>query len=379
MSLGVRVGIVVVLLAGATLFVLSLASPASDGPDREPERPAANGTRTWPAAKPGVLDAPENCRTCHEQIYEEWERDRHSQAWVGELYTRLSMNHEDSSCWACHAPRPVLETGLDSPAETRANYRESGINCLSCHKRDEHVVGPNPEPKGNDVVGADCGPMFDAAYPTDRADLQEAVIAMCGVCHNLHKTHEEFRGSKYYREGKTCLSCHMTETTDTPSVKGGEKRTRKVHRFPGAHSKAMLERAAALRVQRAGDRLEIRVINEGAGHRLPTDARHRAVRVRVAFFDERGQPVPVASPETGELEREVTTDLIRLFYRLEQKDPTQIDPAGTLGKDNWRDCSIEIPAAARKGKARVRVVYNLYVNDPVDSGTVMQEATVDLG
>ena len=55
------------------------------------------------------------------------------------------------------------------------------------------------------------------------------------------------------------------------------------------------------------------------------------------------QPVPVS--HKGERpRRRVQLDLIRLFYRWEHREPTQIDPAGTLGKDNWRESDIEIPA-----------------------------------
>ena len=86
--------------------------------------------------------------------------DRHSKAWVGELYTELSKNHTDANCWSCHAPRPIFETGLDSPAETRARYRTSGITCLTCHKSGNHVLGPIRDPRR-----AACGPAYDSRHP----------------------------------------------------------------------------------------------------------------------------------------------------------------------------------------------------------------------
>jgi len=368
--------VALVLLVGAALFVTALAvEPDGDTEVAEVNVSGEAPARTWAEAQPGVLDSPESCRRCHAEIYAEWEQDRHSKAWVGELYTRLSDQHRDASCWACHAPRPILETGLDSPPETRRNFRESGINCLTCHKRGNHVVGGRADP----VEGAACGPWFDPRFPADRPDMQDAVIAYCGVCHNLHGTHKEFMASKYYREGKTCLSCHMEETVEGPVAKGGPTRIRRVHRFRGPHTPAMLKRAMRIEARREDGRVVARVVNQGAGHKVPTDARHRAIRLRVAFFDAYGQPVPVEDPGTGTPDREVTLDLIRLFYRPEHRDPTQISPAGTPGKDNWRESSIDIPEAAAGGRARLRLYYNFYVHDPLETGTLVEEKQVDLG
>jgi len=369
-----RIVLAGVLLFGAVSFVLALVLP--DPPVKEwPEEPDTQEGQlqaATPPAKPGVLDAPENCRECHAEIYREWEEDRHSQAWVGALYTVKSKNHTDTSCFSCHAPRPILETGLDSPAEARQNFRESGINCLSCHQRGDHVVTSGQPGE------APCGPVHDPAYPTDRTDMQEAVIKFCGVCHNLHGTDKEFMSSRYYREGMTCLTCHMGEEVLAPSVTGGPPKTRRAHRFPGGHSPEMLRRAMTIDAHRDGDRIVARVVNRGAGHRVPTDARHRAIRLRVAFFDAYGQPVRTLDPETGALEREATMDLIRLFYRQEQREPTQIDPEGTPGSENWRESTAGIPEGAKGGTARLRLYYNLDVYAPVEQGTLVEEKVLKL-
>ncbi len=100
----------------------------------------------------------------------------------------------------------------------------------------------------------------------------------------MHKTHEEFLGSVYAREGKTCLSCHMPEV-QRALVPGGRVRTTSSHRVPGAHSLEMLKRAMRIDVSKESGTLKVRVINQGAGHKIPTDARHRAIHVRVSFVD----------------------------------------------------------------------------------------------
>lgn len=373
MSGAARISLALVLLLGAALFVLALAWPEPEGPapNEAPKKPGP-AVPEGPPAKAGLLDSHETCKECHAGIWREWEEDRHSQAWVGPLFTEKSLNHTDSSCFSCHAPRPILETGLDSPAEARQDFRESGINCLTCHQRGQHVV------TAGQPGTAPCGPVHDPAFPTDRPDMREATINFCGVCHNLHGTHTEFMGSSYYRDGKTCLSCHMAEEVVSPVVTGGPPKPHKAHRFPGGHSKETLAKAMTIVAEKKDDRVVARVVNQGAGHRIPTDARHRAIRLKIAFLDPYGQPVPVVDPQTGGPEREATLDLIRLFYRQEQREPTQIDPVGTPGKPNWRESSIAIPPAARGGKARLRLYYNLSPYAPVEQGTLVEEKVVSL-
>ncbi|MDH3592301.1 MAG: cytochrome c family protein [Planctomycetota bacterium] len=379
MSLGARLAIAAALVAGLVLFVGALAGGDPDPVPVAPEPNTSNegaNTQTVGAAAPakaGVLDSSETCKTCHPAIYAEWESDRHSRAWVGKLYTEISQQHKDPNCWSCHAPRPILETGLESPAEARANFREQGITCLSCHKMGNHVVGPRGGAEATPDCAPECGPRFDEGFAREGA--QEATIQFCGVCHGLHGTDQEFKGSKYFRAGKTCLSCHMAET-NAPATLGGPSRPRKVHRFTGGHSAAMLKRALAFTQRREKGDLVVRVTNEGAGHRVPTDARHRAIWVRVAFFDSFGQPVAVPDPNTNAAETEVSIDLIRLFYRHEQRDPTSIHPAGTLGEPNWRDSRIAVPAGAKGGSVRIRLWYCLRFGVPAETGTLIQEETV---
>ncbi|MFI5402471.1 MAG: multiheme c-type cytochrome [Planctomycetota bacterium] len=373
MSFGARIGVAGILVLGAALFVTALVWPEPKEPEVvTPVGTTGTAARTVPPARAGLLDSHENCKPCHEEIWREWQEDRHSQAWVGALYTEKSLNHTDSSCFSCHAPRPILETGLDSPAEARQDFRESGINCLTCHQRGSHVV------TSGEPGEAPCGPVHDPAFPDDRPDMREATINFCGVCHNLHGTHTEFMGSKYYRDGKTCLSCHMAEEVLSPAVTGGPLKPRRSHRFPGGHSPETLKKAMTIVAERQGDRVVARVVNQGAGHRIPTDARHRAIRLKIAFLDAYGQPVPVPDPQTGVPERSATMDLIRLFYRQEQKEPTQVEPEGTPGKENWRESTIAIPEAARGGKAVLRLYYNLSPYAPVEQGTLVEEKVVPL-
>jgi len=382
MNLGVRVALVGTMLVGAALFLFALQSDPpvpNEGPKDVVASAGPGPVTDAPPAKEGVLSSSETCRDCHREIYDEWAGDRHAQAWVGELYIELSQNHSDPNCFSCHAPRPILETGLDSPAESRGEARESGIDCLSCHRRGDHVAGPSRT--HGPVAGRqpDCGPVFDPQLA--RTGAQKETAQFCGVCHNLHGTCDEFLGSAYAREGKTCLSCHMEETM-APSVTGGPAKARRKHQFPGAHSETMLKRAMKFEAEIDGGEVKAKIINRGAGHKIPTDARHRAIYLRIAFLDKFGQPVRVTTTDPIShrevTDNEVSMDVVRLFYRQEQREPTQIDPVGTLGKDNWRASTFPIPEGARGGQVRLRLYYHLKWSWPMHKGVLVQEEKMEV-
>lgn len=363
------------LAAGAALFVFALrwSDPAPDG---SPATGAPGESEPGPGApaKAGVLDSSENCRACHEEIYEEWASSYHAQAWVDPLFRELSNEYKDQSCHSCHAPRPIHETGF-ATAEARATDRQSGVNCLTCHKKGDRVAGPIPDPQGSPECPPDCGPLYDPAHASERS--QKATLDFCGVCHNLHGTNDEFLRSRYARENMTCLTCHMPEVV-RPIVKGGKPRQSRRHTFPGAHSEEMLRTAMGIEARLEGDRIVARAVNKGAGHKVPTDARHRGIHVRVAFFDEFDKPVPAVADD-GTKGRVVTIDLIRLFYRQEQREPTQIDPDGTLGSVHWRESSIRVPPEAARGRAQVSLHYLLRWDWPVERGVLIQQVNVPIG
>ncbi len=379
MSGAVRFACVLALILGAILFISALQEDGGDDPlpvrngNGEPEEKIATAL----PAKPGVLDSPENCKECHEEIYKEWEESYHGQAWVDPLFKQLTDEYRDESCYSCHAPRPIHETGLQT-AEDRGTRRPTGVDCLSCHKRGNNVVGPIKDPRGYPGVSPDCGPAYAADHAT--ADAQAVTVRYCGVCHAPHGTDKEFLGSKYAREGMSCLSCHMEEVY-RPIVKGGKPRKSRRHNFPGAHSVEMLRTAMTVTAdfEKESGSLTVRAINQGAGHRIPTDARHRAIHLRVAFFDAYGAPVAYRFPPNERPGREQTVDLIRLFYRHEQKEPTQIDPAGTIGKNNWREVKVPVPDGALGGKAVAKLYYLLVYSWPVEhKGVLVAQKEVSL-
>src|SRR5687767_7948906 len=52
------------------------------------------------------------CAECHQEIYDEWQRDQHASAWTEEKFSRFTANFTRIECLNCHAPEPMLQVGM---------------------------------------------------------------------------------------------------------------------------------------------------------------------------------------------------------------------------------------------------------------------------
>ena len=92
----------------------------------------------------------------------------------------------------------IRATGLDSPAESRGEARESGIDCLSCHRRGNHVAGPSKTHGPVAGRNPDCGPVYDpllartgaqdSYHPGDDGEHQAGVSVSPRFIDNLDGT-----------------------------------------------------------------------------------------------------------------------------------------------------------------------------------------------
>ncbi len=136
-----------------------------------------------------------SCKACHADIYSEWETTRHSQSWTSEEYKNQTKGYTKQDCLNCHAPKPLFETGMGKEPVLRDNDRLSGINCLTCHRKNSTVTAVYKDSKG------ECNPVFTDEGKDNR---------ICGTCHL--NTSEEWKKSSYSKPGKsysTCADCHM--------------------------------------------------------------------------------------------------------------------------------------------------------------------------
>jgi hypothetical protein len=238
----------------------------------------------------------------------------------------LSQGFRMQECIDCHAPLPIHVTGVGQRVAPRNHQRSDGVDCLSCHLMDDGVsVASARAPDTSKVAGA-CRPVLVETLPK---------VETCAGCHNQHETVDELLASGI---GRTCSDCHMEPA---PRKGGGTGRS---HAFPGAHSQAMHRRAAKLEVAVEDGFVVARVTNVGAGHKIPTDARHRSYNLWISTWDARGNPQVVSQP--------VPDGEMRLYYRDQFKPSTQV-AHGETRTARWR-----IPEGL-KGRAVVRLTYAL--------------------
>lgn len=361
------------LLRRASLWVLGcvllvgLAACGEDKPDPPAADPAASDT---PA--PDTLNAPADfpaedaepafrtaaqCGKCHVEIYKEWKASFHGRAMSDPLFLELSADVNKEECIRCHAPVSLREAEFETPVARSAN-REDAISCLSCHQKGGQMAGPF-----GGLTGA-CQPVGDAA--------QRDVVKVCFPCHNQHDTGNEWMRGPYapdaplpkQRASQDCLGCHMP-AVERPLVEGGPVRKGRRHTWFGGHSFAQLKRAAKLDVEvkpldGGGFRVEVFVTNVGAGHAIPTDARHRSFDTYIKVWDADGNvvldPLRLSDETRSHLAK------FRKFYRGSGQKDTQIPPlerVATLGEGPG---FLEFPTLTG-GRGEAWLVYRLTPRD----------------
>ncbi len=258
-----------------------------------------------------------DCRPCHAAVWDEWERSFHSRA-QSDPNVRAAFEHfrADRKCQTCHAPQPVLVTGIGEEVQLRRDDHQSGVNCLSCHG----IPGGQGVAARRTIAEAPC-------RPVRRPELSDARI--CGTCHDA--IHEDWLASSYHAEGKTCQQCHMPTVPDRD---GGRS-----HIFLGGHDPEHMRSGVQWNCRRDADELCISVTNHATGHNFPGERHNRVLLLRVIERDADGQivlyrqdTIKEVTPFRGEssaekiragetyqtrfpvVERSVSAD-IRLLYR----------------------------------------------------------------
>ncbi len=324
--------VAVVLLVGVALVVWS----APDGESDTAARPATPA----PGAPTG---APTSCLPCHQAVVDEWRASMHSRAFT-DPQVRAPDQADDfrkTECLPCHAPRPVFEYGIEDATRVvaRVERRHDGVDCLSCHGL----------PDGG--VAATRPGLTGACRPTLQPDV--STQALCAPCHNQHQTHDEWRASPAFREGETCIACHMPRVL-REGGEAGAPRSGRSHVFPGGRHADFATTGFALGHEVRDDVLHVTLENTFAGHNLPTDSRNRAIDLVVTLFDARGAELPPAEG-VGVRHPGGETGTARLRFRNPYRssgDPSTQLPAGETAV-------LDVPLAPEAARARVDVFYKL--------------------
>jgi len=349
-------------------FVVALLGCGDEGKPRPEPPPKDGGAAEGP---PGPSPAPvedltpafrtsRECGECHREIYEEWSSSFHGLAMEDPLFLEMAAESNKEECIRCHAPVPLREAGFETPV-ARTSLREDAVSCLSCHQRGGQVAGPFAG-----LSGA-CRPVQDPD--------QTNVMKICFPCHNQHDTGNEWllgpwspeASEPRVREARTCLDCHMPEV-ERPLVPGGPVRKGRRHTWPGGHSMEQLRRAAKIEVETeplegGGTRFRVFVTNVGAGHAIPTDARHRSFDTYVKVWDARENLV--LDPIQDAHESRAHLAKFQKFYRGAGKRDTQIPPLARVDTLGEGPGYVDLPDVAA-GRGEAWLVYRLTPRDALE-------------
>lgn len=346
-----------------TLLCLAACGGEVTGPSPAPAEETTGMVEAAAGGGPRFRTAAE-CGACHEEIYAEWQASMHAKAMSDFLFLYLPAENREE-CIRCHAPVPLRDVDFDVPV-ARLDRREDAVSCLTCHQMGDQIAAPH------EGVEGPCNPVYDAAQTDARK--------MCFGCHDQHGTGKEWLNGPYgphapeprQRDMTTCLDCHMP-VVERPVVKGGPVRKGRRHTWPGGHVLEHLQKAAELDVEveklpEGGHRFRVWVTNVGAGHNIPTDARHRSFDTYVKLWDANGKLIldPTAEVAPGEIDidqqERAHAATYRLYYRNSGIRDTQIAPLERVSTLHKQLGYVDVPEA-RKGRGEAWLVYRLVPED----------------
>lgn len=212
------------------------------------------------------------CKSCHPAIWREWENSMHAKAWTDEIYQQAAAQVQDrtTTCDPCHAPQPILITGIGEMPKLRDRDRDAGVSCLVCHM---------------DAQGTMHGPPATAEtyfHANITNPIYTAPTTLCSTCHGQPTVPEhdqvssfldslnskDSKDSKGTDENKSCATCHMPTVNRLQSTASYEISKGRKHTWHGSRSLAQLRRAATLHLQIVSGKVNV-TLQSKTGHILP--------------------------------------------------------------------------------------------------------------
>jgi len=211
------------------------------------------------------------CALCHTSQFQDWENSLHAQSFQEGLVGQLPLFDKDTQlfCLDCHLPRSDQQAKLLENIITVDFSEQHGVDCASCHLRDNIRYGAKT--------------VSNTPHGTVVEDKLFKQSSFCSSCHQfdesglsvngkpLENTYQEWKASRYAKQGVTCQNCHMPD---------------KRHLFKGIHDADMVRSGITITAKKIpNDLLEIILENTGTGHAFPT---YITPRVRVEWRGEDG-------------------------------------------------------------------------------------------
>lgn len=268
--------------------------------------------------------APEACGTCHPAQYADWRTSLHARAMgpgvSGQLVEMLESDPASAlGCLRCHAPlaeqAPLVREGhgFRPNPSFQKELLAGGLVCAGCHVRGHERFGPPRR------AGASAPVTPREALPHDGATRSAAFLAseFCRGCHQfesdgfalngklLEDTYNEWRASRFAREGVTCQDCHMPDRRHL---------WRGIHDHEMVRSGLTITATADVRRDRPGQLATVRLIvrSTRVGHAFPTYVTPRVI-LRAEMTGAEGAVLPGTRRERI-IGREVTLDLSREVF-----------------------------------------------------------------
>jgi DmsE family decaheme c-type cytochrome len=182
------------------------------GPVLQPKGASSAAASTGPAAD---YVGAEVCKTCHEDIYNNWEKSPH---WKTTLDPKGGPSHQ--GCEGCHGPGSAHVAGGGDKTKifvfSEHSSKEINAQCLTCHAGGtQHMNAINSVHAKNDVSCTSCHSPHHAE--TKEFLLVKAQPALCYSCHLDKKA--QFAMPFHHRvdEGLIqCSDCHNVHGTVGP-------------------------------------------------------------------------------------------------------------------------------------------------------------------
>jgi hypothetical protein len=264
---------------------------------------------------------PEACGTCHPAQLADWKTSLHSGSMgpgvAGQLVEMVASDPGSArACFTCHAPLAEQAPRLADGERARANpvhdatLGTRGLVCAGCHVRGHQRFGP-PRRDGSLASTAPRETLPHNGVTRTPAFLRSE---FCESCHQftsdgfalngklLENTYNEWKASRFAREGVQCQDCHMPDRR---------------HLWRGTHDPEMVRSGLTIEARAGAERYQpgetisvtLTVENARVGHAFPTYVTPRVV-LSAELVDQAGEVVP-GSREERVIAREVTLDLER--------------------------------------------------------------------
>jgi len=188
------------------------------------------------------------CNECHKLIYEEWSKNFHAKAFINDPFKKGSKNYGAEECIACHAAQ---EIGDERNLKNRPVHKEEGINCTTCHLKNNMIYGPYK---------------LTAKHKSEQ-DESMLKSEFCAGCHMPTFQEWQTSGSK-----RTCQECHMPRV-ERKVVQGFLLSMVVPNRMVGQHLQSyekLLKEAALITGEAGKGLIKISLTNKGADHHMPT-------------------------------------------------------------------------------------------------------------